>query len=344
MSASPGTQATAPRSPVVVGGLVALAVICVVLTVGAGTSITSVGAWSGLSAGFVGFAAAIAVVIRGGEVLTARTSWSAAALVVAATGISWAFLPPSTFTAWQCAPAVVAGVVVMSLLAMRGAQVQAWLAMITTTLVAGVCGIHLGIGFVGGAVLTSRGYPVLILATLFRSMVQPMEKRSRELRRRAIADAEAAAAAEAVATERARQLARLDATARPILERIVSGRELSVSEVNAARLVEAGLRDAIRAEGWTSDAVGDAVRQARRDGIVVRLFDDGALADQPELCVRLQDLLVAELDALDVGQVTARIMPAGRTVVASIVVDTGALTRRHECAADGRISVSEVRR
>ncbi|MCZ4580566.1 hypothetical protein O4158_15970 [Gordonia amicalis] len=118
------------------------------------------------------------------------------------------------------------------------------------------------------------------------------------------------------------------------------------------RLTEAQLRDTIRAPGWDSPEVGRSVWAVRRRGVSVRLLDDGGLdayapgdLDDTQSPGNLaRRMLVVELTAIDSdgggqGSVTARILPPGREVLASIVVDVGTRMRRVEIHRDGRVSV-----
>ncbi len=106
-------------------------------------------------------------------------------------------------------------------------------------------------------------------------------------------------------------------------------------------LLEAQLRDGIRAPGWDTPAIRDAVWAARARGAVVILLDDGALQsldedDRASSRDRMARLLLDEL-AADIDRVTARIMPPGRPVAASVVVSARDGTRRIEMTAKGEV-------
>lgn len=97
-----------------------------------------------------------------------------------------------------------------------------------------------------------------------------------------------------------------------------------------ARLLEAELRDEIRAPFFTGTAVVEAARRARGRGIEVLLLDDrgnGHRAEDKENEARLRDLIVARataaLDEAVAGRVVVRACPAGRRWAATILTDAG---------------------
>jgi hypothetical protein len=91
------------------------------------------------------------------------------------------------------------------------------------------------------------------------------------------------AAQDAHFTERARRLDDASRLAGPTLRRIVlTGGDLSASEREEARLLEAGLRDEIRGRRLLNDDVRREVLAARRRGTTVSLLDEGTMDDLPE--------------------------------------------------------------
>lgn len=83
----------------------------------------------------------------------------------------------------------------------------------------------------------------------------------------------------------------------PILQIIASNRgQLSPDQVTEARLLEAQLRDDIRGRSLNTDAVKQAVRNARRRGVEVQLLDDGGLSGVTE--DRRLEIEAAVLDVL----------------------------------------------
>ncbi|MYR08751.1 hypothetical protein GTV32_21630 [Gordonia sp. SID5947] len=328
-------------SSTVARGLGVFAVVYTVVTVGAGWQIRSVQNWAGLVAGLMVFAVATSIVQRTrGPRFPTSAAIPVTAMAVCGLTISLWSLSAQTYLQLQTAPPVSAATIVFTLVAIRGRPVVAWVGALCGTVLAGLWGESIGMGFVTGAGNTAFCYPVLVLAMLFVLMARPLAERIRVLRERAVAQAATDAATAAAAAERGRQLSRLGRRARPILGEIVDGHEFTVGEVAEVRLTEAQLRDGIRAPAWESEPVRDAVWQARRRGVSVLLLDDGALNTTPErdLVHRLRDVLVDELRAVEGGQVTARVLPPGRSLVASIVVNTGPTIRRIEYGVCGVIS------
>ena len=106
--------------------------------------------------------------------------------------------------------------------------------------------------------------------------------------------------------------------------------EVTPEIVMEARLLEAELRDEIRAPFFTGTAVVEAARRARGRGVEVLLLDDrgnGDRGEDKEDEARLRDLIVARataaLDEAVAGRVVVRACPAGRRWAATILTDAG---------------------
>ncbi|MFW0784006.1 hypothetical protein AAFP35_05745 [Gordonia sp. CPCC 206044] len=325
------------RSRPVTGAVIVLGVMYVVVTVGSGLDIDSVLSWVGLTVAFGILAVDVVAMTRiPGHRLPYPAGVLGVVLMVAGTALALWSLPMDTFEPAQVSPSAVTGIVVLALLAVRGRLGPAWTGAVALTLSAGIWGAGRGLGFATGAGYTTWVYPVMIFATLFAVMLRPMARSIVILRTRAVRFAADDAAALAVAEERDRQLAQLERRARPLLEQVAGGHEFSAAEVARARLVEAELRDGIRAPSWGAARVRDAVWQARERGINVVLLDDGTTPLAPAVQSMLDDTLVAELDGLDDGRVTARVLPQGRAIRATVVVNSGGVTRRHDFTDHGR--------
>ncbi|MDH3019483.1 hypothetical protein QEN41_05645 [Gordonia alkanivorans] len=340
-------------SPLLVRALVIFAVIYVIVTIGAGWQIRSVVTWAALTAGFVLFVVAASMLMRYGRTTLPRgTAVVVAVLTVAGLTMSFWGLPLDTYLTLQTTPATSALTIILAMVVLYRRPLFAWVGAFCATGLAAIGGEMIGIGYAVGAGNTLFCYPVLVLATLFGLMAIPMPDRLRSLREQAFAQAAEKAATAASAAERRRQLERLDSGARPILEQIATGHEFGPEEALEVRLTEAYLRDTIRAPGWDSPDVGESVWAVRRRGISMRLLDDGALDDYASddlddesslgnLARRtlVEELTAVEATATDHGSVTARILPAGRDVLASIVVDVGLRMRRVEIRRDGSVRV-----
>src|SRR5690606_12832704 len=137
------------------------------------------------------------------------------------------------------------------------------------------------------------------------AILGPTQRSLRVLRTEATMRAAAEATMAAENAERDRQLAELDKVARPMLARIARGGELSRAEQEECGLLEAELRDRLRAPELATEEIGRAARVARARGVEVVLLDDGGFADVPD-AVREQvvELAVAELTRAESGTVT----------------------------------------
>ncbi|MGW0037977.1 hypothetical protein [Gordonia sp. NPDC003376] len=225
----------------------------------------------------------------------------------------------------QTGPPIGSSVIILAYLAVRGRVVAAWAVSAAITVVTGVWAVVVGMGATYGVLLTVPGYAVMIMGSLFALMLRPMAANIialRESRSRQIATEAAVRAAEDV---RRQQISGFSRQARPLLEAVAARRDFTADDVVRARLVEASLRDGIRARGLDRPEVRDAVWAARAAGVTVTLLDDGGLdplddADREIVRDRLVAALVTELDGRVEGRVVARILPPGRPTVAAISV------------------------
>ncbi|WP_245819711.1 hypothetical protein [Rhodococcoides yunnanense] len=175
---------------------------------------------------------------------------------------------------------------------------------------------------------------VMVSATFFAHVVRPAAASVyalREERARNVADK---AAADAAQDERGRQLRRLDALARPVLGRIAESTVLDDAARCEALLVEATLRDSIRARSLDVPDIAAAARAARTRGVTVTLLDDGGL-DQfgSDVADRIRSAVVHRLDSATSGSITARVHPPGRSTLATVVVAEDDHVERYEFEA-----------
>ena len=121
--------------------------------------------------------------------------------------------------------------------------------------------------------------------------------------------------------------------ASPLLERVAAGEALTPQVRTHARLVEAELRDEIRAPFFSGTPVVRAAREARARGTDVILMDDRGDSRLPSDIRRaITDSIVEVLADGDQARVVVRVLPAGRPQLVSILTDTGATL----LGADGR--------
>ncbi|RMI27937.1 hypothetical protein [Nocardia stercoris] len=183
---------------------------------------------------------------------------------------------------------------------------------------------------------------VVVAVAGFGIVMRPTQQSLRRLREEATVRAAAQASLTAAEGERTRQLARLDRAARPILEWIAAGVDPTAAQREECRLLEAELRDGLRAPWLATPALAAAARGARGRGVEVVLLDDGGFGQVPSW-VRdsVIGTAVAELDAAATGSITVRVLPPGRRLLATILADSGGTDRRIEIDTSGRCTEVE---
>ncbi len=249
----------------------------------------------------------------------------------------------STFPVGRSLHTIAAPVVcglVLGLLAVRGRAVEAWVsvaAMVAVTIGVGYWA-HLPVAAVGAAI-----GPVGTVAalTVFAEIIRPTQQSLHALRVQTTTTAVANAAMRARLEERDQQLERLDRAARLMLERIAASRSLDEADRAQCRLLEAELRDGLRAPNLAIGELAAAAREARGRGVEVLLLDDGGFADAPP---QVRDVVIStaawELDAVGTGSVTIRVLPTGRRIVATVLVAEPRRDRRTEIDHDGLVQTT----
>ena len=180
---------------------------------------------------------------------------------------------------------------------------------------------------------------VLVMATFFTTVAWPRADQIYALRRQTERQSAAEAAERAAIAVRAQQLAYLDERARPLLLRIASG-PIDEQIVTECGLVEAALRDRIRAPALDVPMITEAVWAARARGARVLLLDDRDPRgrDGAEPLDAVHAAAAAALGRADAGcDVTVRVLPTGRSRMATLTVDRGDGLQRWEFGRDGRL-------
>lgn len=229
---------------------------------------------------------------------------------------------------------------VLAVLVLRNRMGAAWLGVGGAAMVLGLLATF---STVPVRSLVASIVPVATVAgvSMCVAILRPTQRSLRLLQEEAALRAAAEATLVAESGERLRQLARLDKAARPMLERIARGAELSAAEREQCRLLEAELRDGLRAPQLVTDRLSAAARCARTRGVEVVLLDDGGFAAVSDR-VRRQviETAIRELDAAETGSVTVRVLPVGRRIVATVLADTAEADRRTEIDATGAVVVT----
>lgn len=235
----------------------------------------------------------------------------------------------ATLLALGAAPAVT-----FALMAVRGRSGIAWvtalLSTVTVTAVSIVMDADLAVTV---QTLVPGTLGVLAIATFFAKLVRPRAQQIGALRRMGERNSEA----EQVRLMRDDRVTRLHAQVRPLLEYIASGAALTDEQVETCLLVEAGLRDRIRAPGLDAPEVTEAAWDARARGVRVVLLDDRenrGRCGESVLLAKVRDAAVGALVGAQPGsRVTVRLMPERRDVFGTISVAEGGHARRIDFSA-----------
>ncbi|MFE3289501.1 hypothetical protein [Rhodococcus sp. NPDC059234] len=236
-----------------------------------------------------------------------------------------------------------AATAIFAFMGVRGRAGFAWLGMASMMTTCAVWSALTGQGVAHGLAISVINVAPLLMATFFGLTIRPSAGAIFRLREQTTRRVAAEAADSAVLEERDRQLGRLDELARPLLERIGSGAELDEDERLACRLLEAHLRDLLRAPGLSDPAVDAAARAARGRRVEVIMLDDGALDGADEAARdRFLAAVAEELATVSDGAVTVRVLPPGRTSMATVLVNSEDGVRRMEFGHDGHPAATEI--
>ena len=289
-------------------------------------------------------AALIVMVVAGALVLVVPGEplpWTVTAFVAAAGAVATALAsadqspPHARYMVWT----TYATSYLLAVLVLRGRMAAAWIGVAGVAIVLVVDGVQAWLT-PGSTVAAIVPVGTVIAISVFTLIMRSTQRSLRQLREESSAQAAAEATMVAADAERTHQLARLDRVARPILERIADGAALTTAEREQCRLLEAELRDGLRAPQLTTDELSGAARGARARGVEVVLLDDGAFDDAAHwLRERVTATATKELDAANAGSVTVRILPPGRRVLATVLAQAPDHDRRTEIGADGTVTV-----
>ena len=259
------------------------------------------------------------LVRRWGGAMPTSAAWAVAAAIGVANGAQFAVIVSRPSPGWDHWTAG-AGTFLACGLILRGRGRQAWAAMAlmlagTTAWALATGGSLLVVGaYNGGHVLTLAMWSLTAMWSerAYRA-IGFQQRRLRSLRARRRAEEEA----ERVLMEARASVAR---RALPVLREIASG-VIDEGVRTRARLLEAELRDEIRAACFTGTAVVEAARRARSRGAEVVLLDDagptadgGRAEELPDGSERdrLVEAVAQFLEEVDHGRIVVRVPPRSR--------------------------------
>ncbi|MDZ7933026.1 MAG: hypothetical protein U5N21_24575 [Rhodococcus sp. (in: high G+C Gram-positive bacteria)] len=213
-------------------------------------------------------------------------------------------------------------VVIYTFMCVRGRTLAAWLGLALTMSVAIGWAALTGQGLLYGLSFSAINIAPLLMSTFFAFTIRPLAAAIFALRTQSTVRIASQAAAAAVLEERDARLASLDALARPLLQRIADGPDPTDEEVLACRLLEAELRDTLRARGLVRPDLARAARSARARGVEVMMLDDRSPNTLDDVVrERIVTAASGALDAAESGAVTVRLLPPGRSAAATILLD-----------------------
>lgn len=228
-----------------------------------------------------------------------------------------------------------AGTTILCFMCVRGRWPAAWAGLAGMGAVYGAWAALTDQGFVHGFVMVAIDVAPLGMATLFSFTLRPNGAAVFALRQAATVKAAALSAEQAASEVRDSRLRQLDAEARPLLQHIADG-TLTAQGRLECDLLEAQLRDRLRAPFLVTDTITAAARAARERGTEVTFIDDHGLDDAPEnLQSEVRAVVTAELSRAAGGMLTVRILPPGRRSLASIYTRNDDRENRRDITTDG---------
>lgn len=214
-----------------------------------------------------------------------------------------------------------------ALAVVRGRLVSPFLAI--GAVVAATCLWAQLVGASGDDVTRIVSLPIaaLTVGVVWLAMLRRTLARITAHRLEAAKSARAEAAAGLAVRLRQRELADIAELAEPILSRIRVGEELTADDRLSAMLIEAQIRDRLRAKRLTTPAFVRVSRAARTRGVVVLLLDDGGpLA--ADINDSVEGVISEAIGGAVLGRVTVRLEPEGRGRLGTILLDDGLVSER----------------
>jgi hypothetical protein len=222
-------------------------------------------------------------------------------------------------------------------LAFRGRIAAAWFGWVLIFLLTQIWSVTIGETPLQSINHVGRHAGTILIAMLFRGLLVRAAQRTAALHEERLLRVAVEAASLTERREREAQGIRLRDEAKPVLRQIAAGDYLEPEHQKRYRLLEATLRDVLRGGELVSRDVARAVEQARIRGVEVILMDDRNTPLTEHDSMRLEAVLIEELSELDHGRLTARLVPAGRGALASVVSTSGDSRRRVDLVDDLQI-------
>lgn len=298
--------------------------------------------WVELLAWLLVSAGAVAFIRAPGDPLPWGATVGLACVGPVATALVLSVIPVPIDKALQVWP-LPASTAIFTYVCLRGRTPAAWIGMVSCLACCVVWAARAGEGVGYGLSISAINLAPLLMATFIGWTVRPAARDIFDLRDQTTIRVAARAADTAILEERDRQLGRLDTLARPLLEDLRDATTITEADRLACSLLEAQLRDSIRAPALSDPAIVTAARSARgRDVDVVLLDDRGMNGVSDEVRDRIRGEVVAALDGAVAGALTIRVLPPGRDCLLTILHSDGDDVSRRQLGHDGHL-LAEVR-
>jgi hypothetical protein len=231
----------------------------------------------------------------------------------------------------------------MFFLALRNRPGWAWMGLAGMWAVTLLWSMTIGLGVGEGISLVVREAGILAIGTVFNLGFTRTSARISALQHTQLAKERIDAEAQAAIETRIARSAHLDTAVTDILKRLSAGSPLSDEDRASCLLLEASLRDSVRARALYREPVVSEARAARARGVEVTLLDDSGCVDLSEVVGaeahgRLAIAVAQELRKSGAGRFTARVLPTDRGILATITRDTGGPNEILEVGRDGLLA------
>lgn len=322
----------------------AMAVLGIYLTALCVTVITSAplvtNAWGIVTGTLIFVSASIAVIRAPGDPLPITTTWLLTAAGPLGAALILSAIPASAAATGLVSMTHGAAAAVYVFMGVRGRVLIPWIGLVCVVLLFALWGTATGQSAVAAAGLALVDAAPMALGGLFAFTLRPTTSQVFELRDQTTRQVAALAADAAARDERNRQVRHLDQLARPLLERIASGDELTADERVGCAVLEAHLRDRLRAPLMSELDLDNPVFRARKRGVDVVLIDDSGATGtvDPVVAHSVTRLATDVLDHAQDGEVFVRITPPERATAASVLHRTDHTSKRWEINRNGAVA------
>lgn len=206
---------------------------------------------------------------------------------------------------------------------LRGRVALSWLGAVLSVGLVTWWASGTALGLVGGLLMNIATVGWLTIATLIGRLLSTNDRQVSDYAGDARAAADWYAAERAFNVSQTEWLAHVKDLALPSLTRIAdAGHELTPTERQELRLIEAQFRDEIRGRLLATDEVVEAARRARERGVTVQLLDDRRQDLTPRTMAAVSEKVVSMLNQARGGSVTARARPQGAATAVTILATT----------------------